>query len=69
MWKFSLAGFIIIFTLIVGSIIGEVMCICKCVVSDWKAPYYHEAIYGLSALTGFGFVVGWINIPDGTTTK
>lgn len=42
------------------------MCVVKCINSDWKPSYKREIIYGVSALVGFGCIVGYINIPDET---
>ena len=45
-------------------IIGEVRCIYQFFTSDFKPSYKREMIYGFSAITGIGSVVGWFNIPD-----
>ena len=45
-------------------ITGEVMCIYKCINSDWEPSYRREIIYGVSALSGLGGIVGYLNIPD-----
>lgn len=50
---------------IVLVLFGEVMCIVKCIDSDWKPSYKREIIYGVSAAIGVGAVVGYLNIPDG----
>lgn len=50
--------------IILFSILGEIMCIAKCINSDWEPSYKREIIYGASALTGVGAIVGYINIPD-----
>jgi len=34
------------------------MCVVKCINSDWKPSYKREIIYGVSALVGFGCIVG-----------
>lgn len=57
--------FLFLAVVIVSALVGEVMCVVKCVTSDWKPPYKREFIYGVSAVTGFGMIVGYIEIPDG----
>lgn len=56
---------IIALVLFVLIITGEVMCIVKALRCDWEAPYKAEAVYTISALTGVGCVVGYLNIKDG----
>lgn len=55
-----------VFTVMLGIFmtIGEVMCIVKCISSDWEPSYKREIIYGASALSGIGAIVGYLNIPD-----
>jgi len=55
---------LIVVIIISFCIVGEVMCITKCINSDWEPSYKREIIYGASALTGIGSVVGYFNIPD-----
>ena len=50
--------------IILFAILGEVMCIVKCINSDWEPSYKREIVYGASALTGIGCIVGYINVPD-----
>ena len=50
--------------IILFAILGEIMCIAKCINSDWEPSYKREIIYGASALAGIGAIVGYINIPD-----
>lgn len=47
-----------------AAIFGEVRCIYQFVTSDFEPNYKREVIYGLSAITGVGAIVGYINIPD-----
>jgi hypothetical protein len=51
----------------VALIVGYVMCIYKCINSDWKPPYKREAVYGISAIIGLGGIVGYFNIEDEVT--
>lgn len=46
------------------AIIGEVRCIYQFFTSDFEASYKREMIYGFSAITGIGAIVGYINIAD-----
>lgn len=52
----------LIITLLI--IIGEVKCIIKAVNCDWQEPYRAEVIYTVSAFTGFGGIIGWVDITD-----
>ena len=52
--------------LIVFFLIGEVKCVVKAVKCDWDPVGKAEVLYTAAACTGFGMIVGWINIPDGT---
>jgi len=53
--------------LIIGLIliVGEVKCVVKAFNCDWEAPYKSEAIYTISAITGIGGIVGYMNFEDG----
>lgn len=55
---------ILIFILMLLGIIGEIRCIYKAVTCNWEPVGKAEIIYTASALTGAGFVVGWITIED-----
>jgi len=46
------------------AIIGEVRCIYRFFTSDFEPSYKRECIYGFSAITGIGAVVGWMDIED-----
>ena len=46
------------------AIAGEVMCIVKAVKCNWEPVGKSEVIYTVSALTGAGVIVGWIDIED-----
>jgi hypothetical protein len=55
----KIASFITIF-LIILALIGEIKCIYKAITCNWEPVGKAEVIYTASALTGFGFVVGYI---------
>lgn len=59
-------GHLIVLWLIITAIMitGEVKCIVKAVNCNWDPIGKAEIIYTVSALTGVGIVVGWINIKD-----
>ena len=45
-------------------IVGEIICFAKFFDSDFEPSYKREIIYGVSAFTGVGGVVGYMNFPD-----
>jgi hypothetical protein len=53
-------------SIVISAIVGEVLCIIKFVKCDFsnETSYKAEVIYGVSAITGFGSIVGYFNIPD-----
>lgn len=54
-----------IYALIIGaSIVGEVKCIIKAVDCNWEPIGKAEIIYTASAFTGFGIIVGYMDIQD-----
>lgn len=46
------------------AVVGEIKCIVKMVNCDWQPIGKAEIIYTAAAFTGFGAIVGWINIED-----
>lgn len=56
------AGFLALLT--IGAIVGEIRCIYKAINCNWEPIGKAEVIYTGAALTGFGAIVGWINIED-----
>jgi len=61
--KFLIVG-LLFATLVIGGIIGEVRCIIKAVSCNWEPVGKAEIVYTGAALTGFGAIVGWIDIED-----
>lgn len=55
---------IIYIALIIAGITGEVKCIIKFCQCDFKPSYKAEIIYGLGVVTGFGAVIGYMDIKD-----
>ena len=49
---------------IIAMLVGEIKCICKAVNCNWDPIGKAEIVYTVSACTGIGAVVGYINIQD-----
>ena len=45
-------------------LIGEISCIYKAVTCNWEPIGKAEIIYTVGACTGFGAIIGWIDIED-----
>ena len=50
--------------LVVAALVGEVKCIIKMASCDWQPIGKAEVIYTIGTFTGFGCVIGYINIED-----
>lgn len=57
-------GFIIQSVIIILFVVGEVKCVIKAWNCNWEPVGKAEIIYTAAACTGFGGIVGWINIKD-----
>jgi hypothetical protein len=55
---------IIYIALLAVVIIGEVKCIIKAVNCNWEPVGKAEIIYTAASLTGFGAIVGYMDIQD-----
>lgn len=55
---------LIALSLQLAALTGEVMCIYKAAMCNWEPVGKAEVIYTASALTGFGVVVGYLDIED-----
>jgi hypothetical protein len=55
---------IIYFVIFILALVGEVKCIVKAVNCNWDPVGKAEIVYTVAACTGFGSIVGWINIED-----
>jgi hypothetical protein len=62
--KSKLITKLVYFTIIIVTLIGEVKCIIKAIDCNWEPVGKAEIIYTGAALTGFGCVVGYIDIKD-----
>ena len=56
--------FVIFISIVALMLIGEIKCIIKAINCNWEPVGKAEVIYTGAALTGLGFVVGWIDIED-----
>jgi len=43
---------------------GEIQCIQKAIACNWQPVGKAEIVYTAAACTGFGAIVGWIDIAD-----
>lgn len=50
--------------LCIAAITGEVKCVIKAFQCNWEPVGKAEVVYTASALTGFGCIVGYIDIKD-----
>ena len=55
---------IIYLVIFILALVGEVKCIVKAVNCNWDPVGKAEVVYTIAACTGFGSIVGWINIED-----
>jgi len=55
---------IVSIALVLLPLIGEVLCIYKAVKCNWEPVGKSEIIYTVSAITGLGCIVGYIDIKD-----
>lgn len=55
---------IIIIAIYVLAIIGEIRCIVKMLNCNWEPIGKAEVMYTVGTFTGFGCIIGWINIED-----
>jgi len=62
--KLELILVLIQIAIIVTLCVGEIKCIVKAVKCDWDPVGKAEVIYTVSAATGLGGIVGYINIED-----
>ena len=48
----------------IAALVGEILCIVKAVKCNWEPIGKAEVIYTVGALTGFGCVIGYMDIQD-----
>jgi hypothetical protein len=56
--------FILPFFLVLAMVVGEVKCIIKVFQCNWEPIGKAEILYTVSAVTGLGAIVGYIDIED-----
>jgi hypothetical protein len=49
---------------VLAMLIGEVRCFYKMITCNWEPIGKAEVVYTVSTFTGFGAIVGWIDIED-----
>lgn len=62
--KTSIAVSVISVAIIVAAIVGEVKCIIKVINCNWEPIGKAEVIYTAAAFTGFGCIIGYVDIQD-----
>jgi hypothetical protein len=55
---------IVTIALVLLPLIGELLCIYKAVKCNWEPVGKAEMVYTVSAITGLGCIVGYIDIKD-----
>jgi hypothetical protein len=55
---------IVTIALVLLPLIGELLCIYKAVKCNWEPVGKAEMVYTVSAITGLGCIVGYIDIQD-----
>lgn len=62
--KTSIGLALISVAIIIAAIVGEVKCIIKAINCNWEPIGKAEVIYTAAAFTGFGCVIGYVDIED-----
>lgn len=58
-------AFVVIwFAIIVIAVVGEIKCIVKAVNCNWDPIGKAEIVYTAASVTGFGAIVGYIDVKD-----
>ena len=58
------AGILLSIIFGIAALVGEVMCVVKAVKCNWDPIGKAEIIYTVGAFTGFGVIIGYIDIQD-----
>jgi len=64
MRELGIIGSLFTVAIVVFLVIGEILCVVKAIKCNWEPIGKAEIIYTGAALTGFGGIVGWLNIED-----
>jgi hypothetical protein len=62
--KESIILSIVILSIAIAAFVGEILCIVKAVKCNWEPIGKAEVIYTVGAFTGFGCVIGYMDIQD-----
>jgi len=62
--KTGIVVLLVYITIIGALIVGEVKCIIKAVNCNWEPIGKAEVFYTASAVSGFGCIVGYLDIKD-----
>lgn len=62
--KIGLFGYLVYLAIVIALFVGEVKCIVKAYNCNWEPIGKAEAVYTIGAVTGFGCVIGYMDIED-----
>ena len=62
--KKEILATVFIVSLCIAAIVGEIRCVYKAFKCNWEPIGKAEVIYTAASLTGFGSVVGYLDIED-----
>jgi hypothetical protein len=62
--KTAVSMIVVYVAIVVAALVGEVKCIIKMASCDWNPIGKSEIIYTVGTFTGFGAVIGYLNIKD-----
>lgn len=62
--KTGIALIVIYTAIIIAALVGEVKCIIKAIDCNWEPVGKAEIVYTVASLTGFGAIVGYMDIKD-----
>jgi hypothetical protein len=62
--KSGLLGLLVYAVLVIVLLTGEVKCIIKVINCNWEPIGKAEAVYTIGAVTGFGCIIGYLDIED-----
>jgi len=62
--KLNLLMIAIYVVIIIGALVGEIKCIIKTTECNWQPIGKAEVIYTIGTFTGFGIVIGYLDIED-----
>jgi hypothetical protein len=60
----TITGAVVSILLLILVVVGEIKCIVKAVNCNWEPIGKAEVIYTVSAFTGLGVIIGYMDIED-----